>query len=163
VEQRHRDPEGRRQPTIERDLHDDMIARSDTRPRYDCDVRKTRFAITRIDHVQLAMPAGAEAEAQAFYEDVLGLERRPKPPALAVRGGCWFESEGVRVHLGVETAFVPARKAHPAFRVADLDAMARDLAVHGFPVRWSDELPERRFYVDDPFGNRLEMIEEQAA
>jgi catechol 2,3-dioxygenase-like lactoylglutathione lyase family enzyme len=128
--------------------------------RYDVDVRQTRFAITRIDHVQLAMPAGAEAQAEAFYDHVLGLERRPKPAPLAARGGCWFENGEVRVHLGVETPFVPARKAHPAFRVADLDALARDLTERGFPVRWSDELPVRRFYVDDPFGNRLEMIEE---
>lgn len=116
----------------------------------------------RLDHVQLAMPAGpdAEAAAESFYGGLLGLVRVPKPPALAVRGGCWFEAGEVRVHLGVEEPFVPARKAHPAFRAADLDGLAARLGAAGHDVRWSDELPgTRRFHTDDPFGNRLELIE----
>ncbi|MFN8038921.1 MAG: glyoxalase [Acidimicrobiales bacterium] len=117
--------------------------------------------LQRLDHVQLAMPAGpeAEAEAEAYYAGLLGLARVPKPPALAGRGGCWFEAGDVHVHLGVEEPFAPARKAHPAFVVDDLDVLAADLAAAGHDVRWSDELPgTRRFHTDDPFGNRLELI-----
>jgi hypothetical protein len=113
--------------------------------------------LVRIDHVQLAMPAGGEGRAEAFYRDVLGVPRVPKPPALAVRGGCWFESGAVHVHLGVEEPFVPARKAHPAFVVQDLRAF---VAARGLEVRWSDEVPGTvRCHLDDPFGNRLELID----
>ncbi len=115
--------------------------------------------ILSLDHVQLAMPVGREDDAQAFYEGVLGLPRVTKPEPLAQRGGCWFASGPVNIHLGVEDAFVAARKAHPAFRVADLDALADVIESAGYPVRWNDELPElRRFYTDDPFGNRIELI-----
>ena len=79
------------------------------------------MGLTSIDHVQLAMPAGREPEAVAFYEGVLGLAQQEKPPHLAVRGGCWFGDGAVRIHLGVEADFRPARKAHPALRVEDLD------------------------------------------
>ena len=117
--------------------------------------------LQRLDHVQLAMPAGPDAEvaAEAYYGGLLGLTRVPKPPALAVRGGCWFVAGDVQVHLGVEEPFAPARKAHPAFVVDDLDALAASLVAAGHDVRWSDEVPEtRRFHTDDPFGNRLELI-----
>jgi catechol 2,3-dioxygenase-like lactoylglutathione lyase family enzyme len=113
--------------------------------------------LVRIDHVQLAMPAGGEARAEAFYSGVLGLPRVPKPPALAVRGGCWFEAPGVHVHLGVEEPFAPARKAHPAFVVEELAAF---VAARRLDVRWSDEVPGTvRCHLDDPFGNRLELID----
>ncbi|HZU80019.1 MAG TPA: VOC family protein [Acidimicrobiales bacterium] len=116
--------------------------------------------ISAIDHVQLAMPPGAEEEAARFYRDVLGLERLPKPPALAVRGGCWFSNGEVTLHLGVEEGFVPARKAHPALRVEGLDHLVARLAGASHAVRFDDELPEvRRCYVDDPFGNRIELID----
>ena len=110
-----------------------------------------------IDHVQLAMPAGGEALARSFYVDVLGLIEVPKPPVLAARGGCWFEAGAVRVHLGVETPFQPARKAHPAFVLRGLEDF---VASHGLSVRWSDEIPGTvRCHLDDPFGNRIELIE----
>ena len=112
----------------------------------------------RLDHVQLAMPVGGEGEAQAFYEGVLGIPRVPKPEPLAARGGCWFEDgEGLRVHLGVEEGFRPARKAHPAFVVDDWPALAERLAAAGVEVRPGDADGQR--YVDDPFGNRIELIE----
>jgi catechol 2,3-dioxygenase-like lactoylglutathione lyase family enzyme len=120
------------------------------------------FRLLGLDHVQLAMPAGAEAElaAEAFYQQLLGLERVPKPPVLAARGGCWFRGEGVEVHLGVEADFRPARKAHPAFRVSGLDRLVVGLEQHGCSFRWDRELPGvRRGYVDDPFGNRIELID----
>ena len=115
--------------------------------------------LAALDHVQLAMPRGAEDEAEAFYCGPLGLRRVPKPEPLASRGGCWFENGAVTVHLGVEDDFRPARKAHPAFRVDDLDGLVGRLADAGHDVRWDDELPDvRRCYVDDPFGNRIELI-----
>ena len=110
-----------------------------------------------IDHVQLAMPAGGEDLARSFYVGVLGLAEVPKPPVLAARGGCWFEAGAVRVHLGVEAPFQPARKAHPAFLVRQLEDL---VAAHGLSVRWSDEIPGTvRCHLDDPFGNRIELIE----
>jgi catechol 2,3-dioxygenase-like lactoylglutathione lyase family enzyme len=117
--------------------------------------------IEGIDHVQLAMPdgLGAEARAQAFFEGLLGLPRVPKPPELAARGGCWFERGPAKVHLGVERDFRPARKAHPALVVANLDALVDELERAGHPVRRAEEVPGRpQWYVDDPFGNRIELI-----
>lgn len=110
--------------------------------------------ITGYDHVQVAIPAGVEERAREFYGDVLGMVEIPKPPLLAARGGCWFRSGAAVLHLGVEADFSPARKAHPAFLVTDLDALASRLG----PVTWSDEVPGiRRFHTVDPFGNRLEF------
>jgi catechol 2,3-dioxygenase-like lactoylglutathione lyase family enzyme len=116
--------------------------------------------LTAIDHVQLAMPCGREPEAVAFYEGVLGLTQQEKPPHLAVRGGCWFGDGAVRIHLGVEAEFRPARKAHPALRVDDLDELAARLEAAGHPVRDEGGLDGfRQRYVDDPFGNRIELLE----
>jgi catechol 2,3-dioxygenase-like lactoylglutathione lyase family enzyme len=118
------------------------------------------YQLVAVDHVQLAMPRGREPEARAFYHAVLGLEEQPKPPVLAARGGCWFSNGPVTLHLGVEDDFRPARKAHPALMVDDLDALCDSLRSAGHEVRFDDELPGvRRCYVDDPFGNRIELIE----
>ena len=87
--------------------------------------------IEALDHVQLAMPSGGEDQARAFYSDLLGIPEVPKPPHLAKRGGCWFERGPLKVHLGVEMDFRPARKAHPAFRVADLAFLTKRLAEAG--------------------------------
>jgi len=115
--------------------------------------------VERIDHVQLAMPRGAESEAQAFYEGVLGVPRVAKPPELEVRGGCWFERDGLRVHLGVEDDFRPARKAHPALVVDGLEELVRTLEAAGHPVRRVEDVPGMpQCFVDDPFGNRIELI-----
>ncbi|WP_419946622.1 VOC family protein [Candidatus Poriferisodalis sp.] len=120
--------------------------------------------IVAIEHVQLAMPRGGEAEAQAFYEGLLGLPRVPKPPDLEIRGGCWFESvlgaNAVKIHLGVEDPFRPARKAHPALLVHDLAALVELLRAAGVTVRDDEPLEGYdRVYADDPFGNRLELME----
>ena len=116
--------------------------------------------IVGLDHIQLAMPPGGETEARRFYGEILGLTEAPKPASLVSRGGCWFEGHGVVVHLGVEENFVPARKAHPGFRVADLAEARRVLEVAGAPIVPDDTLPNvRRFYTTDPFGNRLELIQ----
>ena len=117
--------------------------------------------VLRLDHVQLAMPPGGEAEAQRFYVGVLGMAEVAKPPALVARGGCWFEAPGTVVHIGVEAAFAPARKAHPAFVVADLDAARAELVAAGAPIAADDSLPGvRRCYTADPFGNRIELIQQ---
>lgn len=118
------------------------------------------MAIVGIDHVQLAMPAGRESAARDFYEGLLGLRETAKPANLAARGGCWFEGRGVRVHLGVERDFAPARKAHPAFLVDDLAALAAALDRAGFRTTTDEPLEgyERR-YVSDPFGNRIELMQ----
>jgi len=116
--------------------------------------------LVRLDHVQLAMPAGREADAVAFYSGLLGLTEVAKPPVLAARGGCWFEAGSVTVHLGVDAAFTPATKAHPAFVVDDLDGLVATLAAAGVAVTGDDALEGvRRGYVADPFGNRIELID----
>ena len=113
-----------------------------------------------LDHVQLAMPAGFEAEAEAFYSGVLGIPRVPKPEILEQRGGCWFERPGLRVHLGVEADFRPARKAHPALAVRGLPAFVARLRSAGVAVTAGDGVPGMdQAYVDDPFGNRIELVE----
>ncbi|HEY6491902.1 MAG TPA: VOC family protein [Trebonia sp.] len=115
--------------------------------------------ITGLDHVQLAMPRGREEAARSFYAGLLGMTELPKPAALAVRGGCWFTSGTAVLHLGVEEPFTPARKAHPALLVDDLEALAAALASAGHEcVRADGEIPGvRRFHASDPFGNRVEF------
>jgi catechol 2,3-dioxygenase-like lactoylglutathione lyase family enzyme len=114
----------------------------------------------RLDHVQLAIPEGAEDLCRRFYAGLLGMREVPKPVALAGRGGLWLESGSVRIHLGVEGDFRPAHKAHPAIAVADLDALARLLSEAGYKPAWDDAIPDvRRFYVQDPVGNRMEFME----
>ena len=113
---------------------------------------------TALHHVQLAIPPGGEDAARAFYGGALGLTEAKKPAALAARGGVWFEDGALRVHLGVEEGHVPARKAHPALAVPDLAAARARLAAHA-PTA-PEALPGlARFYVADPFGNRLEIVE----
>lgn len=113
-----------------------------------------------VDHVQLAAPRGSEPKLRAFYCDVLGMTEIPKPAELAARGGCWFLAGAVQLHLGIEEDFRPARKAHPGLRVRDISAYARRLASRGVPVTWDHALPgHRRFYAEDPVGNRLEFLE----
>jgi len=119
-------------------------------------------SIAGLDHVQVAMPAGAEAEraAEDFYGGILGLELRDKPPALAARGGRWFDNGRLKVHLGADPAFRPSDKAHVALVVEGLDHLVDLLAEAGHTIRWDTEVPGvRRCYTTDPFGNRIELIE----
>ena len=116
--------------------------------------------ITDLHHIQLAMPEGQEKLADAFYVDLLGFDPDPKPEALAGRGGVWFRRDDVRVHLGVERPFCPAKKAHPAFLCDGLDGLAATLERASFPVIWDTNLIGfRRFYSADPFGNRIEFLQ----
>ena len=116
--------------------------------------------VSRIDHVQLAMPAGGEDRARAFYVDALGLDEIAKPPELAKRGGAWFRSGDVCVHLGVDSDFKPAKKAHPAFRCANYVGLLERLRKHGVEIIPDENLFEgkRHCYVSDSFGNRIELI-----
>jgi catechol 2,3-dioxygenase-like lactoylglutathione lyase family enzyme len=114
---------------------------------------------TTIDHVQLAMPPGQEKTARKFYAELLGMREIPKPAALLNRGGCWFESGSVQVHLGVEVDFRPAKKAHPAFKCTDYDGLVAKLRSVGVEVTEPADIPGvRRCHALDPFGNRLELI-----
>ena len=120
--------------------------------------------ILSIDHVQIAIPAGGEEQARAFYVDLLGFTEIPKPPELAKRGGAWFESGSTQLHLGVEPEFQPARKAHPAFLVDDLDALLANIQNAGLEVDTSQPPLDgyKRAHVFDPFGNRIELMEKLA-
>ena len=116
----------------------------------------------RLDHVQVAAPPGREAEARRFYGELLGLAEIEKPEPLRARGGAWFQLEGQQLHVGVEEDFTPARKAHPALAVTDaaaLEVIADRLNSAGAPVRWDDRIAGvRRFFTEDPWGNRLELL-----
>ncbi len=113
-----------------------------------------------IDHVQLAMPVGGESLARGFYHGLLGMTELPKPEELAKRGGCWFASGSVQVHLGVETEFRTAKKAHPALRCMDYAGLTSRLRSAGIEVKDDDNIPGvRRCHISDPFGNRIELIE----
>jgi GNAT superfamily N-acetyltransferase len=113
--------------------------------------------IARLDHVQVAAPAGGEEEARAFYGELLGLPELPKPERLRPRGGVWFAVGDQQLHVGIEESFAPARKAHPALavpRAHELRALAERLESAGRTVSWDGP----RFYVEDPFGNRVELL-----
>lgn len=120
--------------------------------------------IEAIHHVQLAMPKGGEEAARAFYAGALGMTEIAKPDALSGRGGCWFQAGTVELHLGVETPFAPARKAHPALRVRDLARAKAQLDRAGIVMRHDVDLPGFiRVFVDDPFGNRIEILQTRQA
>ena len=113
-----------------------------------------------LDHIQIAMPAGREAEARAFYAGVLGLREHDKPANLARRGGCWFELGEIKVHLGVDPDFRPAAKAHPAFLVRDVALLASKAETAGYKIAADEPLEGyERLYVYDPFGNRIELMQ----
>lgn len=114
-----------------------------------------------LEHVNLLMPEGREAEARAFYGELLGLPEIPKPEGLRVGHGCWFSLGAQALHLGAVTEFIPADRAHPALVVADLGAARRRFEAAGVEVRPDTQVAHvRRFYVSDPFGNRLEFIQQ---
>ncbi len=116
--------------------------------------------ITDIDHVQIAAPRGCEEAAREFFGRVLGMEEIEKPEPLRSRGGCWFRAGSRQLHIGVEESFRPATKAHPAFAVAEIDAVFAALQKAGVRCIWDEAIGNvRRFYADDPWGNRLEFTE----
>jgi catechol 2,3-dioxygenase-like lactoylglutathione lyase family enzyme len=116
--------------------------------------------LARIDHIQIAAPEGCEAAARDFYGSLLGLVEIDKPPVLRARGGCWFQCGSQQLHIGVERPFHAARKAHPAFLVPQLDELRELFKERGVPVVDDTDNPgTRRFYAEDPWGNRLEFVE----
>lgn len=118
------------------------------------------MSVLGIDHIQLVMPAGGEAQARHFYGELLGLEEIEKPTAFQKSGGCWFNGDGFQLHLGVEAAFAPAKKAHIAFVMADLAVFITKMAEHGYAFAPDPRVAGRqRGYLHDPFGNRLEFIQ----
>ncbi|HSK39291.1 MAG TPA: VOC family protein [Arenibaculum sp.] len=113
-----------------------------------------------IHHVQVAIPAAGDAAARRFYGDVLGLREIEKPEPLRARGGVWYQTGTLQLHLGIDPDFTPATKAHVALEVADLDVARCRCVEAGHPVREDAELPGyARFFVDDPFGNRVEILQ----
>ncbi len=127
----------------------------------DAEPRAT-WRVTEYHHVQLAIPPSAEEEASSFYEGILGLASVPKPAHLAARGGLWFRGAGLELHLGIEDGFRPSARAHPALRIEGLARLRAGLQDHGIEVEDDTQLEgHERFYVRDPFGNRLGLIEER--
>jgi catechol 2,3-dioxygenase-like lactoylglutathione lyase family enzyme len=111
-----------------------------------------------LHHVQVSGPAGCEDAMRSFYGGVLGMTELEKPERLRRRGGAWFRSGSLEIHVGIEEGFRPARKAHPGIAVDDVDALAERVAASGAPVEWDDAIPGvRRFHTSDPMGNRLEF------
>ena len=116
--------------------------------------------LTGLDHVQIEAPAGCEARAHAFYRGMLGLPELRKPAPLQARGGCWFAlPDGRQLHVGVTPDFQPRRKGHPAFRTADLGAVQAHLDAHGVPHQTDAEAGVPRVFLQDPFGNRLGIVQ----
>jgi catechol 2,3-dioxygenase-like lactoylglutathione lyase family enzyme len=116
--------------------------------------------VKRLEHVQLAMPVGGEERAREFYQGALGIPEVRKPPYLQHRGGCWFERGELKIHLGADADFNPARKAHPALLVEGLRELAEELRRLGYEVKPDERLEGcYRIYVHDPFGNRIELME----
>ncbi len=114
---------------------------------------------TAIDHVQVAMPVGEEERAREFYSSLLGMSEISKPPELAKRGGVWFTSGAVQIHLGVEMDFRPAKKAHPALKCSDYEGLLRKLRTAGVSIQEDGSIPGvERCHIHDPFGNRIELI-----
>jgi len=115
-----------------------------------------------LDHTTIPMPPGEEAKVRAFYGDLLRFPEAPKPPTLIIHGGVWYQfADGTQLHLQVQSPFDPMDPPHPAFRIQNLEVLADILIDKGYKVEWDEALlPRRRFYTFDPFGNRLEMMED---
>jgi len=117
--------------------------------------------ITLLDHVQLTMPRGGEDKARAYFGGLLGMQEEPKPEPYNRRGGCWFRAGAASIHLGVEDDFQPWKKAHIALCIADLDTLVARLEASGYKIEWEDAVKSRkRLYTKDPFGNRIELIQD---
>ncbi|QED50166.1 VOC family protein [Cytobacillus dafuensis] len=118
------------------------------------------FVFKGIDHIQLAAPKGCEEQARGFFGNILGLEEIPKPENLLKRGGCWFKCGNQEIHIGVQEDFLPAKKAHPGFVVENLAVLRNSLTEKGVLIKEEPPIEGRnRFFVDDPFGNRIEFLE----
>lgn len=118
------------------------------------------FTYIGLDHVQLAAPAGCEEEARHFFRDLLGMQELEKPEALQKNGGVWFQCGAQQIHIGVERDFTPAKKAHPAFLITNLKELREHLLASGIAVKDDNNISGvLRFFLSDPWGNRLEFME----
>ncbi|MCM3387079.1 VOC family protein [Ureibacillus chungkukjangi] len=118
------------------------------------------FHFNAIDHIQLAAPMGSEMEARKFFSEILGFTEIEKPEELKKRGGVWFAFGNQQIHIGIEEPFAPAKKAHPAFEVENIEALEQHLTKNNITITKDENLPgAKRFYVSDPFGNRIEILE----
>lgn len=118
------------------------------------------FIFKSIDHIQLAAPKGSEETARKFFKNILGFDEVEKPEELKKRGGVWFEFGNYQIHIGIEEPFYPAKKAHPAFEIENIEELKKHLVTNGIDVIEDDKLPRaKRFYISDPFGNRMELLE----
>ncbi|AXI47856.1 glyoxalase [Sulfitobacter sp. SK012] len=116
--------------------------------------------IEELHHIQIAIPKNQENKARTFYGGILGFSEIEKPSALRGRGGVWFQAHGIRLHIGVEDPFTPAKKAHPGFRVTSLKHAVSHLDASGIAYRTDMDFPDmKRIYINDPFGNRIELLE----
>ncbi len=118
------------------------------------------FTFKKIDHILLAAPKGSEEAARQFFVKILGFEEVEKPEPLKRRGGVWFASGNIQIHIGIEEPFIPANKAHPAFEVENIESLKQHLIIEGIAVQEDENLPgAKRFFIFDPFGNRIEFLE----
>ncbi|MEH6942636.1 VOC family protein [Bacillus sp. JJ722] len=118
------------------------------------------YIFKAIDHIQLAAPKGSEETARIFYTNILGFTEVEKPEELKKNGGVWFESGKIRIHLGIEEPFSPAKKAHPAFEIENIEALKIHLIKYEVDIIEDNKLPgANRCYISDPFGNRIELLE----
>ncbi len=118
------------------------------------------FSFNGLDHVQISAPPGSEPILRKIFVDILGMTEIEKPENLKSRGGAWFKCGSNQIHVGIENDFRPAKKAHPAISVKNLTNLRERLISNGITVKEDQPLPgANRFYVDDPFGNRIEFLE----
>ncbi|MFE4077478.1 VOC family protein [Peribacillus sp. YIM B13477] len=118
------------------------------------------FIFKAIDHIQLAAPKDSEDTARKFFKNIFGFDEVEKPEELKKRGGVWFEFGNYQIHIGIEEPFYPAKKAHPAFEIENIEELKKHLVTNGIDVIEDDKLPgAKRFYISDPFGNRMELLE----
>ncbi|MFF3099887.1 VOC family protein [Viridibacillus arvi] len=118
------------------------------------------FVFKSIAHIQLAAPKGSEDEAKRFFGDILGFREIEKPELLRKRGGVWFEFANYQIHIGIEEPFIPAKKAHPAFEIENIEGLKSHLSKNKIKFIVDEDLPgANRIYINDPFGNRIEVLE----
>ncbi|KOO50989.1 VOC family protein [Viridibacillus arvi] len=118
------------------------------------------FVFKSIAHIQLAAPKGSEDEAKRFFGDILGFREIEKPELLRKRGGVWFEFANYQIHIGIEEPFTPAKKAHPAFEIENIEDLKSHLSKNDIKFIIDEDLPgANRIYINDPFGNRIEILE----
>lgn len=117
--------------------------------------------VHEIEHVQLAMPPGEADRARTFYGTVLGFREITKPEPLRTSADPWFAAGRLEIHVRADDAMMyPSRVAHPGIRVTGLAELAARCEAAGHPTQFDARYPgRRRFYVTDPFGNRLEFFE----